>query len=82
MQQAFVLLKTGNAIEAIIRDIEGFFHQQSFRTLTPGQAQKIGDLRQGLADQHRNLVATNEAWRTWRRQDRLTISQEGYVLGR
>ena len=67
--------EAGYAIAAIVKDIESFLRRRDFGTLTPAQAQRIGNLRQGLADQHRNFIATNEAWRAWRgRHDRHTIS--------
>ena len=73
--------EAGHAIAAIVKDIESFLRRRDFGTLTPAQAQRIGNLRQGLADQHRNLIATNEAWRAWRgdKTDTLFHRMESWV---
>ena len=64
--------KVGKAIGVVVREIEDFFRQQSAGTLTQDQAEKIGDLRRGLMNERCNLMATIEAWRSWRIHGRYT----------
>ena len=73
--------EAGHAIAAIVKDIESFLRRRDFGTLTLAQAQRIGNLRQGLADQHHNLIASNEAWRAWRgdKTDTLFHRMESWV---